>query len=191
MSDTQQGFGWWQASDGKWYPPDPGQAAAPTPFSSPPPQPFSDPQSLGQGFGAPQGYGATPGYGAPQGFGAPQGYGQPPQYGAGYPAYGMQGGPTASGRPTNGLAVASLISSCVGIIPFFFGLPCLLGVIFGFVARGQIKRTGGVQQGRGLATAGIIVGATLIVLFIVAVTLAAVLGHNCTTDPTASGCNGN
>lgn len=22
MSDTSQGEGWWQASDGKWYPPD-------------------------------------------------------------------------------------------------------------------------------------------------------------------------
>jgi hypothetical protein len=34
----------------------------------------------------------------------------------------------------------------------------VLGVIFGFVARGQIKRSGGTEQGSGLALAGIIVG---------------------------------
>jgi hypothetical protein len=46
MSDHSQGEGWWQASDGKWYPPD--QAVPPVPptqpvapFGSPPPQPFT------------------------------------------------------------------------------------------------------------------------------------------------------
>lgn len=37
MSDAPQGPGWWQASDGKWYPPQP--AAAPPPTAPPPPQP--------------------------------------------------------------------------------------------------------------------------------------------------------
>ena len=34
MSDTQQGPGWWQASDGKWYPPDqqPGPAPGQVPY---------------------------------------------------------------------------------------------------------------------------------------------------------------
>jgi hypothetical protein len=48
-----------------------------------------------------------------------------------------------------------------------------LGVIFGFVARGQIKRSGGAEQGGGLALAGIIVGfvciaigAVLLLLFL-------------------------
>lgn len=31
MSDTPQGPGWWQASDGKWYPPQAGAAAPPPP----------------------------------------------------------------------------------------------------------------------------------------------------------------
>ena len=49
MSDTSQGPGWWQASDGKWYPPEQAPGATPTP----PP-------------GAPGGYGAPqPGYGGP------------------------------------------------------------------------------------------------------------------------------
>src|SRR4051812_46007729 len=56
MSDVSQGEGWWQASDGKWYPPEqapPGYAAptAPLPVMSPiepvpPTQPFGAP--LGQ-----------------------------------------------------------------------------------------------------------------------------------------------
>jgi hypothetical protein len=40
-SDTQEGPGWWQASDGKWYPPQPQQQAAPNqaPPLTPPPAP--------------------------------------------------------------------------------------------------------------------------------------------------------
>ncbi|MBO9706549.1 MAG: RDD family protein [Arthrobacter sp.] len=49
MSDTSQGPGWWQASDGKWYPPEQAPAAAP---GAPAP-----------GYGAPPAYGA-PAYGA-------------------------------------------------------------------------------------------------------------------------------
>lgn len=47
MSDTSQGPGWWQASDGKWYPPEQAPAAAPPPppaaTSFPPPQPAYGP----------------------------------------------------------------------------------------------------------------------------------------------------
>jgi hypothetical protein len=75
---------------------------------------------------------------------------------------------------TNGLAVASLVCACAGIIPFLFGLPSLLGIIFGFVARSQIKNAHGAQGGAGLALAGIIVGFGLIGLFIMAVVLIAI-----------------
>jgi hypothetical protein len=68
----------------------------------------------------------------------------------------------------------------VGIVPFGFGLPCVLGIIFGFVARSQIKRSNGTQQGNGLALAGIIVGFSLIAIFILIIILVATLGH--TTD---------
>ena len=34
MSDTSQGPGWWQASDGKWYPPKQAPGAAPQPSAS-------------------------------------------------------------------------------------------------------------------------------------------------------------
>ncbi len=50
-----------------------------------------------------------------------------------------------------------------------------LGIIFGFVVRGQIKNTRGAQKGAGLALAGIIVGFTVIALFLLAVVLVAIL----------------
>ena len=50
-------------------------------------------------------------------------------------------------QKTNGIAIAALISS------FFVSV---LGIILGFVALSQIKKTG--ENGRGLALAGIIIG---------------------------------
>src|ERR1700689_1495226 len=60
---------------------------------------------------------------------------------------------------TNGLAMASL--AC-GLTQFMFGpLTAIPAIVFGHVARHQIKRTG--EQGAGLALAGLILGwATLI-----------------------------
>lgn len=48
MSDVSQGPGWWQASDGRWYPPtaQPGPAPAPTG----PPSPYGPPPA-GYGYG--------------------------------------------------------------------------------------------------------------------------------------------
>ncbi len=63
MSDTSQGPGWWQASDGKWYPPEQAPGAGP---AGPPPG--------GPPGGPPPGYGAPPAYGAPAG-GPPGGVG--------------------------------------------------------------------------------------------------------------------
>jgi hypothetical protein len=80
-------------------------------------------------------------------------------------------------RRTNGLAVASLVCSCVGFVPFLFGVPCILGVIFGFVARSRIRQSNGTMGGAGLALAGIIVGFSLVAIFIIAVVLLAIFGH--------------
>ena len=52
MSDVSQGPGWWQAADGKWYPPAPQQP--PTPPAPPAPPTFQAP-------GAPQAYNAPAG----------------------------------------------------------------------------------------------------------------------------------
>ena len=65
--------------------------------------------------------------------------------------------PPSSG--TNGLAIGSLVLSLLGL---FCGIGSIVGVILGFIARGQIKRTG--QGGNGMALAGIVIGiATLVI----------------------------
>lgn len=111
MSDVSQGPGWWQASDGKWYPPEqapggppPGSQGQGTGYGAPG---YGQPGQGGPGWGSPeqgggQGYGQpgqdAPGWGPP-GQGGAQGYGQPgsgpPGYGT--PGYGPPGGPGAPG----------------------------------------------------------------------------------------------
>jgi peptidyl-prolyl cis-trans isomerase B (cyclophilin B) len=73
----------------------------------------------------------------------------PPPYGA-YPPppnepFGPYGYPGP--RPTNGMAIASLICA-------FLFAP--LGIIFGHISLSQIKRTG--EEGHGLAVAGLVIG---------------------------------
>jgi Domain of unknown function (DUF4190) len=164
MSDTSQGPGWWLASDGKWYPPEA--------WTGPPRQ--SD--AVGAGAGIPSYPTGTP-------TGHLGGAAYPGS--AGYPAYGAM--PFQGQRSNNGMAVASLICSCLGIIPFGFGIPCILGIIFGFVARSQIRRSNDTQQGSGLALAGIIVGFSLIGLFIVLIVVVAIV-HPCTTSNGTTTC---
>jgi hypothetical protein len=60
------------------------------------------------------------------------------------------------------MAIASLVSSLLG---WLCGIGPILGLIFGFIALNQIKKTG--EGGRGLALAGIIIGAIAIVLGII------------------------
>jgi hypothetical protein len=122
--------------------------------------------------------------------------GPPPQmgplsYGTAYPMPNPT--PAVNSPRNNGLAVASLVCSCAGIVPFFFGVTCILGIIFGFVSRSQIKRSHGTQSGEGLALAGIIVGFSLIVIFIVVVALLAAFGnaHFCTSTSDNLNCSNN
>jgi hypothetical protein len=84
-------------------------------------------------------YGAYPQPGYPQ---QPQGY---PGYPQQYPAP----------RGTNTMAILALVFGIL-IAP--------LGLVFGFVARSQIKKTG--EDGDGLALAGIIIGGIFTLLFI-------------------------
>lgn len=190
VSDTSQGQGWWLASDGKWYPPElwtgPPQTGptqtGPTGAEIPGAAQVNEPAEQGQatqpllsdttqaqpGGGIPPYPGAGTSYG-----GASEAY--PGQ--AGQPQY----PPSAYGAPmlkvkTNGMAVASLICSCAGVI--LFTLPCILGVIFGFVARSQIRRSQGTQKGDGLALAGIIVGFAGIAILIVIVAVRVAHNHN-------------
>jgi len=86
--------------------------------------------------------------------------------------------PMAPVARTNGLAIASL--AC-GIAQFAVGpLATIPAIVFGHVARHQIKRTG--EQGAGLALAGLILGwATVILaillLFIIGLTMTPGMMH--------------
>ncbi|NEW52604.1 DUF4190 domain-containing protein [Nocardia cyriacigeorgica] len=84
-----------------------------------------------------------------QGYPQQQGYGYP--YQAGYQPYGM---PPVG---TNGMAIGSLITSCIGLLCCGLLIVPLVGLILGLVALNQIKQSR--QEGRGLAIAGISVGA--------------------------------
>ena len=109
----------------------------------PPPPPGGqgpNPPSEGGGYGAPPpgGYG---GYGAPP---------PPPGAPGGYGGYG------AAPQGSNKKAVWSLVLGIIGILccGFLTGIPA---VILGKMAQKEIDATGG-GQGRGMATAGFILG---------------------------------
>ncbi|HEY6424059.1 MAG TPA: DUF4190 domain-containing protein [Pseudonocardiaceae bacterium] len=128
------------------------------PYPSPPPEPE-------WGAHNPDASGATTPshpHGQP-----PPGY--PSSYGYGYPGYSNY--PTQ--RPTNGLAIASMV---LGII-WIYWIGSILALIFGYIARQQIRERG--EGGAGMAMAGIVlgwVGVGVLAIFIVFVTIAAVSG---------------
>jgi hypothetical protein len=95
---------------------------------------------------------------------------------AGY-AYPYGGAPYgyASGK-TNGLAIAGFVCS---LFFWLYGVGALLGIIFGFIARSQIKRSGTTQRGSGLALAGIIIGFVGIAIGIIVVIIAIAVVHRC------------
>jgi hypothetical protein len=91
----------------------------------------------------------------------PTGYGYPPP---GYPPPGYPVDPYDPYRPTkppgtNGKAIASLVTSVAGLL--CCGLPAIAGLILGIIAMRETKRTG--QDGNGLAIAGVVIGALVIV----------------------------
>jgi hypothetical protein len=140
----------------------------PPPGNNPPP--FQPEQQPPPGFQGPAGQGRQP-YGQ-QPYGQPP-YGQPPygqqpygQQPMGYQPYGMP--PTAAPQGTNGLSIASFVLSMVNIIPcfWFFPLPAVLGVVFGFISRNQIKNNPGAK-GKGLATAGLIIGVIFVAVSVI------------------------
>ncbi|HLT10680.1 MAG TPA: DUF4190 domain-containing protein [Micromonosporaceae bacterium] len=137
MTDSSQSSGQFSGESSGWS--DPSGATPPPAAGMPPP-------AAGQtGYGQ-SGYGQSPygqagyaaaGHGQTAGYGA---YGQTVQQ----PAYVVY----AAGPPTNGLAIASMIVSIMGLGP--------VGAIMGHMARRQIQERG--EQGDGFALAGIIVG---------------------------------
>lgn len=65
------------------------------------------------------------------------------------------------------MSVASLVLGLVGIPLCFLFVPSLLAVIFGVVGLNQIKNDAS-QQGRGLAIAGLVLGAAMLTLVVLA-----------------------
>ncbi len=118
----------------------------------------------------------APSYGAPTppAYGAPSSpYGASPYTSASYPpagAYGYPGGPGTpppgawgpQQRPTDGLAIASLITSGAGLLTG--GLTGPVGLGLGIGALRRIRRNG--SGGHGLAIAGIVVGAFFTVVLV-------------------------
>ncbi|MCV7133680.1 DUF4190 domain-containing protein [Mycobacterium hodleri] len=73
--------------------------------------------------------------------------------------------PTTTARRTNRTAVASLASSVVTL----FGIGSIVGIVLGVYALNHIAVTG--ERGRGLATAGILVGAVTLLLSMTAIVM--------------------
>jgi len=97
---------------------------------------------------------SPPGYGYDYDY---DGYGQYPPQPPLYPRYPTQ-------RPTNGLAIASLVLGLLG----FIWICAVLAVIFGIIALSQTKN--GRQQGRGMAIGGMVLaGLWTLVLAVVIV----------------------
>ena len=79
----------------------------------------------------------------------------------------------AQAQRTNGMAIASMV---LGIL-WLYWIGSILALIFGYVAKRQIRDSGGTQGGAGMATAGIVLGwigvAALAVAIVVGITVAA------------------
>jgi hypothetical protein len=145
-----------------WVPAAPDAAVDPTQVGYAPP---AAPAAWSAGQGYPEA-GYAPGY-PPAGYPPPAAY-PPPAYGApgpyGYPAAPAWGPPYPAARPTNGMAVASLVLGAL----WLFWIGSVLALVFGYLARGQMRRTG--EGGDGLALAGLILGwigvGTLVLSFV-------------------------
>ena len=72
----------------------------------------------------------------------------------------------------NGLAVAALVCGIVGIIVSCFFILPVLAIVFGAIARNQIKRQPHLLKGAGMALAGLILGICGVVLYGVVIAIA-------------------
>lgn len=120
-----------QQPEGQPYYAEPPFAGAPAPYTGEPAPYTGEPPAYPA---APQAYPSAPP--------APQGY--PPPYPYGYPYPPPQ--------QTNGMAIASMV---LGIL-WIYWIGSILALIFGYLARKDIREKG--QSGDGMAIAGIVLG---------------------------------
>ena len=109
-----------------------------------------------QDFDSPPAGAAGAGAGPPQGHHSPQVV--PPGAQADSSADIPYPRPVGSKPPANGKAIASLVCGCVGVTCCGILIPSILAVIFGHIAKGEIRASGGQQGGDGMALAGLILG---------------------------------
>jgi hypothetical protein len=82
--------------------------------------------------------------------------------------------PYAGSGPTEGLAIASLVTALVGVP--------IVPIVFAVIARRHIRESGGFKSGDGLAIAGLVIGiAQLVILAIAIVVLIVVSAADTTT----------
>src|SRR5262245_50143221 len=92
----------------------------------------------------------------------PPAFPYPPPYGAPY-------APPMLYPRTNGFAVTSLVCGILGLCAGGF-LVAIPAIVFGHIALAQINRLGGLEQGRGMAIAGLVMGyayLALVMLYLV------------------------
>ncbi|GAB3550958.1 hypothetical protein J2S53_000047 [Actinopolyspora lacussalsi] len=146
------------------------------PYDQNPHSPPSDSGGFPHPYQGSYGGAGYPGYQPGQPY--PQ-YQQHPQYQQYPPA--QPGGPvylTAQPPRNNGMAITSMVLSLSSILlTCMWGLgliPAILGVVFGHVAKKQIRRDG--TEGDGMATAGLAVGYCVLGLVLLAIVPLILLG---------------
>jgi hypothetical protein len=121
---------------------------------------------LPPGYPPPNAYPPPGGYPPPGYVPYPMPYPPPP---GGYSPYAPYD-PYATARPsgTNGKAIGALVTSLVSVSLCGCFIPSLVGVILGFIAMAETKRTG--QDGHGMALAAVIVGIVTLIggVFVIA-----------------------
>ncbi|GAB1512823.1 DUF4190 domain-containing protein [Actinophytocola sp. KF-1] len=80
--------------------------------------------------------------------------------------------PYPPARPTNGMAIASMV---LGIV-WVYWIGSILALIFGYVALKEIRRSG--QSGEGMAIAGIVLGWIGVGIFLITVLVVATRGFS-------------
>lgn len=78
--------------------------------------------------------------------------------------------PPLNATHTSAMAIISLISGIAAWLGFL-GIGGLLAVIFGHLAKGEIRKSNGIVTGDGMATAGLVLGYANIALSIIGLCL--------------------
>ena len=98
----------------------------------------------------------------------------PPQYGGPQSPYGGE-------QPkTSGKAIASLVLGIIGVLTCGCVILSVLAIVFGSLARKDIRESGGATKGAGMAQAGFIlgiIGIALAVIYWVLVATGAISGN--------------